>query len=149
MSAVRVPTASQIRRLNFANITPEVNPQAHADFQEAWKVIAALDAAMWTKPASEDSIGHALSYGAQLGWIARDYAGCPQLFKSLQIDLLKLLERFDTSDGFARRNAAEAIVAQVRRLMTREVLGTDSRAPRSVQPRTKVTATGDAEHAPF
>lgn len=156
MSAVRVPTPAQVRRLIAAGVTPDTNPEAHSSFDVAFNVIKGFDAALWTKPASEQSVSHALSYGAQLGWVARDYAGCPQIFKSLQIDLLKLVEKYDTSDGFARRNAAEALVAEVKRLFTREVLGTDSRAPRSLQPRMSQPAqpaatanSGASNEAPF
>jgi hypothetical protein len=155
-AAVRTPTPAQIRRLTAAGVTPESNPAAHADFSVAFETIKNMDAALWSKSASEQSVSHALSYGAQLGWVARDYAGCPQLFKSLQIDLLKLVERYDTSDGFARRNAAESLVAEVKRLFTRDVLGTDSRAPRSLQPRASQPAqvaaqanSGASNEAPF
>lgn len=126
--SVRVPTPNMIQRLIKGQITAETHPEVYASFDKAWDAIRDLDAQRWLKPASESSIGHALSFGAQLGWIARDYAGCPQVFKSLQIDLLKRLDAVDVLEhGPAKRIAQEALIAELRRHFTRTVLGTDSR----------------------
>jgi hypothetical protein len=117
-----------IQRLIKGQITAATHPEVHASFDKAWDAIRDLDAQRWLKPASDSSIGHALSFGAQLGWIPRDYAGCPQVFKSMQIDLCGKLDAMDVLEhGPAKRIAQEALIAELRRHLTRQVLGADQR----------------------
>lgn len=125
--SVRVPTASMINRLIKAGITADAQPEAHASFDVAFEAIRQLDAQRWLKPASAASVAKAQSLGAQLGWIPRDYAGAPQVFKSMQIDICSKLDAMDVLDGPARRVAQEAVIAEIRRYLTRAISGADQR----------------------
>lgn len=148
----RVPTPSMINRLLKAGITPETQPEAHASFDVAFQAIRQLDTERWTKAASDASQAKAQSLGAQLGWIPRDYAGCPQIFKSMQIDICAKLDAMDVLEGAARRVAVEALIAEVRRHLTRPVLGADQRQRgrvEAVRPAPKPAAVPEGEEAPF
>lgn len=124
----RIPTITMINRLLKNGMTPESHPEAHASFDVAFEAIRSLDAERWTKYASEASHAKAASLGAQLGWIPRDYSGCPQIFKSMQIDLCSKLDAMDVLEhGPAKRVAQEALIAEIRRYLTRSVLGADQR----------------------
>lgn len=124
----RVPTITMINRLLKAGVTQQANPEAHASFDVCFETIKALDAQRWLKPASEASVAKAQSLGAQLGWIPRDYAGAPQVFKSMQIDICQRLDAMDMLEhGPAKRIAQEALIAEIRRYLTRSVLGADQR----------------------
>lgn len=151
MSA-RVPTITMIQRLLKNGITAETNPEAHASFDVAFEAIRQLDAQRWNKPASEASVAKAQSLGAQLGWIPRDYSGAPQVFKSMQIDICQRLDAMDVLEhGPAKRVAQEALIAEIRRYLTRSVLGADQRQRGRVEPvRTAApVVTAPAEEAPF
>lgn len=150
MSA-RVPTIAMINRLLKANITPQSNPEAHASFDVAFEAIRQADAQRWQQPASEASVAKAQSLGAQLGWIPRDYAGAPQVFKSMQIDICQALDRMDVLEqGPAKRIAQESLIAEIRRYLTRSVLGADQRQRGRVEPvRPAAPAASQGEPAPF
>lgn len=152
MSA-RVPTMTMINRLLKANITPQTNPEAHANFDVCFETIRQLDAERWTKYASDASHAKAQSLGAQLGWIPRDYSGCPQIFKSMQIDLCSKLDAMDVLEhGPAKRVAQEALIAEIRRYLTRSVLGQDQRQRtrlEAVRPAPQPVEQPAEEPAPF
>jgi hypothetical protein len=122
----RVPTTPMIARLLRHGLTPSTHPQAHTSFDVAFEAIRQADALRWHKEASSASFAKAQSLGAQLGWIPREYHGAPQVFKSMQIDLCTALDRMDAAQGPARTVAAEALIAEVRRHLTRTVM-TDTR----------------------
>lgn len=146
----RVPTVNMIQRLLKNGITAQGNPEAHASFEVAFEAIRSLDAERWTKYASEASVAKAQSIGAQLGWIPRDYAGCPQVFKSMQIDLCSKLDAMDVLEhGPAKRIAQEALIAEIRRYLTRSVLGQDQRQRGRLEAVRPVPAAAEVEAAPF
>ena len=152
MSA-RVPTMTMINRLLKNGITPQSNPEAHASFDVAFEAIRQLDAERWTKYASDASHAKAQSLGAQLGWIPRDYSGCPQVFKSMQIDICQRLDAMDVLEhGPAKRIAQEALIAEIRRYLTRSVLGADQRQRgrvEAVRPAPQPVEQPAEEPAPF
>lgn len=117
----RAPTGAMIARLLRQGMTPATHPQVHANFDAAFEAIREADAQRWTKPASSASVAKAHTLGAQLGWMPREYHGAPQVFKSMQIDLCAALDRMDSAHGPAKDVAAEALVAEVRRHLTRAV----------------------------
>jgi hypothetical protein len=135
-----------VSRLIKAGITTDTHAEAHASFDVAFEAIRSLDAERWTKYASDASHAKAQSLGAQLGWIPRDYSGCPQVFKSMQIDVCLRLDAMDMAEGPARRVAQEALIAEIRRHLTRGVLGADMRQ----RGRTDAVRTAPVEEAaPF
>lgn len=145
----RVPTITMINRLLKNGITAQSNPEAHASFDVAFETIRSLDAQRWLKPASEASVAKAQSLGAQLGWIPRDYSGAPQVFKSMQIDICQRLDAMDMLEhGPAKRIAQEALIAEIRRYLTRSVLGADQRLRGRVEV-IKAAPAPTEEPAPF
>ena len=126
--SVRVPTPVMISRLLRNGFSQADNAEIFGSFDAAFEAIKQLDSQRWTKPASEASVAKAQSLGAQLGWIPRDYAGSPQVFKSMQIDICAKLDAMDALEhGPAKRVAQEALIAELRRYLTRSVLGADQR----------------------
>jgi hypothetical protein len=122
----RVPTTTMVARLLRHGLTPQTHPQAHTSFETAFEAIRQADALRWQRAASAASVAKAQSLGAQLGWIPREYHGAPQVFKSMQIDFCAALDRMDAAQGPAKNVAAEALIAEVRRHLTRPVM-TDAR----------------------